>query len=223
MHTNYRLPHQGVLYMNFKRPLPQLAILILSYLLLTLLNKLILPLGLVIESKLSDQLDHERLTSLLQTQQKIEWFVYLLLPIAVAAKIILITFCFKIGAILNNTKKNSFIKTVIFSEYFFIGLGLVKSIWFFSHKNILTIEYVQNFHPFALINLFDISALESWIQFPLQTLNLFEVIYWFILTWLISKELKVKFWKSFEFVMSTYGIGLLIWVVFVMFLTINMN
>ncbi len=57
----------------------------------------------------------------------------------------------------------------------------------------------------------------------LQLVNLFEIAYWLLLADLLKKIINRPFWKSFEFVLSTYGVGLLIWTVFVVFLTLNLT
>ena len=54
-------------------------------------------------------------------------------------------------------------------------------------------------------------------------LNLLEVAYWFILAYLIGKELNENIDKGFLIVASSYGVALLIWIVGVMFLTLNMS
>jgi hypothetical protein len=63
----------------------------------------------------------------------------------------------------------------------------------------------------------------TWFIYPFQVINLFEFAYWFILASLISKELKTTTSKGFSIVASSYGVALLIWVVGVMFFTLNMS
>lgn len=59
---------------------------------------------------------------------------------------------------------------------------------------------------------------------PFQVLNLFELAYWFILAYLLGKELGDDDKdKSLSIVLSSYGTSLLIWVVGVVFLNLYMS
>ncbi len=65
--------------------------------------------------------------------------------------------------------------------------------------------------------------MQPWFIYPFQVFNLFELAYWFILAYLIGKELNENTDKGFSIVASSYGVSLLIWVVGVMFFTLNMS
>jgi hypothetical protein len=177
----------------------------------------------LIKSNLIEQLSIVKIHHIIEKNRKWIWVSTLTIPFILLFKVFLINICFKIGSFFNGVKINNLIKIVLYSELIFIASSFIKFIWFWTHKANLSLEYVQTFAPLSLVSLFNTTEIEKWALYPLQTINAFEILYWLTLSWLISKELKLKFWKSFEFVMSTYGVGLLIWIVFVMFLTINMS
>ena len=56
-----------------------------------------------------------------------------------------------------------------------------------------------------------------------RVINIFEVTYWFILAYLIGKEINDTTEKALSIVASSYGVGLLIWVASVMFFTLNIS
>ncbi len=52
--------------------------------------------------------------------------------------------------------------------------GLVKIIWFLFIQTNYTIQDLQLFYPFSLLNLVNSGMLEPCLLYPLQVLNLFE-------------------------------------------------
>jgi hypothetical protein len=73
-----------------------------------------------------------------------------------------------------------------------------------------------NYYPLSLINITGTDDLYKWLVYPLQTLNLFELGYWLLL----AKGLEITCSKDFSnmliLVLSTYVLGLLIWIMIVM-------
>ena len=60
--------------------------------------------------------------------------------------------------------------------------------------------------------------MEQWMKLPLSAVNVFEIAYWFVMARLVSVRTENKFGKSFAFVMSSYGVGYLFYIVLLMFL-----
>jgi hypothetical protein len=57
--------------------------------------------------------------------------------------------------------------------------------------------------------------------YPLQTVNAFELLYWFALAYGISKVTKSDLQGGMKVVLSSYVPALLLWIVFVTFLSLN--
>ena len=74
-----------------------------------------------------------------------------------------------------------------------------------------------------VLQLFGYEDLEPWFIYPLQVVNLFELCYWLLLGYGLSKALKRSVDYAMGIVASSYGVGLLIWVGAVMFFTLNMS
>ncbi|MFN7839937.1 MAG: hypothetical protein ACK5QG_18395, partial [Bacteroidota bacterium] len=62
-----------------------------------------------------------------------------------------------------------------------------------------------------------------WLVYPIQLLNVFELLYWIALAWQLQEVLEKPFAESLGFVAKTYGVGLAVWVVVVMFLTVSIS
>jgi len=196
-----------------------------SSVLISLAIKNFLPFEEMIFNSLSEQLSVKRIKEFITIQKKWEWIGYLVIPVLLLLKWVLTTLSIYIGTVFFDLKASfkKLFHIVMISEIVFLIPALVKFIWLYLHKDNLTLESVQYFHPLALVNLFEYGELEPWLIYPLQVLNLFEPAYWFLLAFLLKKETQRPFWRSFEFVLSTYGLGLLIWIVFVAFLTLNFS
>jgi len=70
---------------------------------------------------------------------------------------------------------------VLTAEYVFLIPELLKILWFlFVHKD-PTYYDIGSFYPLSLINFVDYDALDKRYAYPLRALNVFEVVYWFLL------------------------------------------
>ena len=65
--------------------------------------------------------------------------------------------------------------------------------------------------------------IEQWMKLPLSAVNVFEIAYWFVMAKLVSAQTESKFSKSFIFVMSSYGVGYLFYIVLLMFLMLYLS
>lgn len=73
---------------------------------------------------------------------------------------------------------------------------------------------LRAFYPFSLLQLFDYASLaDKWI-YPLKSLNLFEIMYWFILVFSIQYVSNKKLRISYYIVFSSYVLFFFLWLVF---------
>lgn len=70
---------------------------------------------------------------------------------------------------------------VLVAEIIFIFPELIKLIWFIVFETDPNFGEVRAFYPFSLMNFFNFETVESKWHYPLKSLNLFEIIYWFLL------------------------------------------
>ncbi|AOR27662.1 hypothetical protein FORMB_06090 [Formosa sp. Hel1_33_131] len=179
---------------------------------------------LVINS-LAEQLTTKQIEKALNFQQKWEWIAYLLLPLLLIIKISIIALILDVGCFFfdKEIKYKKLFNIVTKADFVFLGVMILKTIWFYVFQQDYTLENLQYFYPLSALNIVGYEGLQTWFIYPFQVINLFEFAYWFILASLISKELKTTTSKGFSIVASSYGVALLIWVVGVMFFTLNMS
>ena len=96
-----------------------------------------------------------------------------------------------------------------FVAYSLIVIGkLVDFIWLkLNIEKVTEYDFLKDFKSLSLQNLYDYNAINYSTFKVFGEINLFRVLFWVFLTFLLSRVLKVKFWKSFE-VVSYFNITL---------------
>lgn len=202
-----------------------LLTILASLVLLTFLSKILLKTDELLVNSLTEQFTQEQLINILNFQKKWEWFTYVIILISLLIKILIITSILDLGCFLFNKKikYKELFNIVVKAEFIFILVIIVKTAWFYFFQTNYTLEDLQFFYPLSALSLIGHEGLQPWFVYPFQVLNLFELAYWFILAFLLGKELKSTTDKGLSIVASSYGVGLLIWVVGVMFLPLDKN
>lgn len=172
-----------------------------------------------------DQLSTQRIMTFIDESRKWNWLAYVVIPIVYFFKFSAISLCLYLGALLINAKikLSEFYRIVIASEYLFLAPAIIKLYWFSFIDIHYTIGDLQSFFPLSVYSTFEITDLEMWVLYPLQVLNIFELFYWCVLSFQLKNLIERDFVGSLGFVASTYGVGLLLWVIFVMFLTVSLT
>lgn len=70
---------------------------------------------------------------------------------------------------------------VVAAEYIFLAPEVMKILWFMFVETDPTYNDISGFYPLSLIHFADIETLDKRWAYPLRALNIFEVIYWFLL------------------------------------------
>jgi hypothetical protein len=108
---------------------------------------------------------------------------------------------------------------VLISEFIFFIPLLIKIVWFSYHP--VSMEAVRLFAPLSLFSLFDPESIQEWLFYPFKVFNLFEVVYWIFLAFLLAKYLKSSIDAMLKIVLGYYVSFLFCWVVFVMFISLG--
>lgn len=213
----FRYPAKGWVYF---------LVLLLASFVLNAITKHTLDSEKLIFDSLAEQLTANQLEQIIEFKEKNQWIGYILLPVFILVKTSLIASILDLGCFIFNKKvryENLF-NIVVKAEFIFLLVAVFKTAWFYFIQRNFTLEGLQYFYPLSAINLVGYEGLEPWWIYPLQVLNLFELVYWFILAYLIGKEIgDTVSTKGLQIVASSYGVGLVIWVASVMFFTLNMS
>ncbi|WP_445908813.1 hypothetical protein [Yeosuana sp.] len=199
--------------------------LVILTLILGFFSEIILNTEILLINSLAENLTYKQLQEITEFNDKWQWLGYAIMPLLTLLKISIIAAVLDIGCFFFSTeiKYKKLFNIVVKAEFVFLLVIIFKTAWFYAFQPSFTLEDLQYFYPLSALNIIGYQGIETWFVYPFQVLNLFEVAYWFILAYLIGKEINETTDKGFSIVASSYGVGLLIWVVGVMFLTLNMS
>ena len=185
------------------------------------------------DSKIFDFLAKDYPSSVVQnymdSQKKWWWVSYVTTPVLIGIKVLLVAFCLNFVKIisekLEDVKFRDILTVVLIAEFVFIIAGFYKFFNFYLIDTDYTLETLQTYYPLSLINYNEAISTEKWLAYPLQLVNVFELMYWGVLAWGIWQlaDNKISYLRSFGYVALTYGIGLLFWVGVVCFLILSVS
>lgn len=179
--------------------------------------------GLLYNS-LSDKLTHKQIQYFFEFQDNWQWVSYVFVPILLLIKISLIANTLYIGTFFFSKIPVTFKQLwaiVINAEFVFLLVPIFKIVWFYSFQTDYKLEDIQYFYPLSALNIVGYKDLEPWFVYPFQTFNLFELAYWLILAHYIGNATKTTMDQGLKILAYSYGSALLLWVVTIMFFTLN--
>lgn len=145
-----------------------------------------------------------------------------LIPIFFLVRLSAISFLIYVRTDLIGNFKLTWIKAfriTIFSEFILLIPLFIKIIWFcFINQNNYVLKDLSNFHFLSILNLLKSDSIPIFLLFPAKFVNLFEIAYWLFLAYLISKVLSIKYLKALNIILSSYVIGLIVFLALCMFL-----
>lgn len=176
-------------------------------------------------NSLGEQITKRELENLINLREKWQWLGYILLPLLLLVKIALVAGLLDIGCFFfgKGIRYKTLFHIAVKAEFVFVLVIVFKTAWFYFVQTDYTLEDLQYFYPLSVLQVFGYESLEPWFIYPLQVVNLFELCYWLLLGYGLSKALKQSMDYAMGIVASSYGVGLLIWVAGVMFFTLNMS
>ncbi len=179
----------------------------------------------------NQQLALSRIDQMLELSKKWQWVGYAILPVIILLRVFYTTIFLYIGVFFTELKIEfgKLFKVALLADFVFVLAALVKLVILIFFKEVSTLEDLQ-FTPLSVMELLDSNTVDVLFVYPLGLLNVFELGYFLVLAWLLitvlneaNEERPVKYGKSLQIVTVSYGSGLLLWVVLVMFLTLNMS
>lgn len=213
--------------MNFNNNYLLLLILIALTMLVVLMSNTLLNTEELTYNFYSEQLAQKQIEKLIESQKKWEWVVYAIVPLVILIRSSLVAMCLSIGLFFyddeNEYSFKKLLNITLWGEFVFVLVSYVKFIYFGLIKTDYSLKELQQFFPLSITNFLNIEELEAWFVYPLQMINVFEVIYLFVLVDGLYKLMKNQYKKSFEVTAVSYGIGLLIWLGTMSFLVLSIT
>ena len=170
----------------------------------------------------SEQFSAERIAGMLKTTKRLTWVIYILTPVVFVLKILLVALTIMIGLLLFGIDLSfkNIIRIVLLAETV-LFLSTASQLVYFFYTGINTFDDVNSFAPLSLFSLIQQYDVPSYIVYPLQVINLFELVYWALLAVGLKLYLDSTFANTFRIVASSYGLGLLLWLATVVFIQVQ--
>ena len=199
--------------------------IISANILITWLSKTVLINEIVFYNTYSEQLTVERSLELFEYMKRLSWIGYVFIPVMLFLKFTLIsTVLYTAIFFFNLNDKAGFgtvFKVVVASDIVFVIVSLIKFLWFLFFGGNYDLNDLNFFYPLSLINLFEISEVNRIWIYPLQIINLFQLVYIMLLAYGLKINAGLQDSSSDRIVLSSYLPALLIWVVSIMFITLE--
>ena len=194
-----------------------------SVLLVFAINYLFISEGLFYQS-FGEQLAVSRIEKMFEMSQKWQWLGYIFIPIIVLARVSFTSICLYIGCLLANSpiQFRELFKVALLADFVFVLAGIAKLVILIFFRDVSKLEDLQ-FQPLSFLELFPRNSVDKLFVYPFSLLSVFELLYWLVLAWLLSGLIEKPFENALKRVASSYGTGLLLWVLFVMFITVNLT
>jgi hypothetical protein len=166
-------------------------------------------------------LDEHEIEEIYHTKERAGILGYMMVPVTTTVKILFASFCIYTGLLLtgNSTEFRKIFRIALFAEFAFVVATLVRLIALAFFTDMENFDQLRSFAPLSLYSL--IGSAPAYLIYPLQTINVFEVLYCFLLAAGLLYYLKRPIKKMLLLVLCSYGLGLLAWMVFVGFLNVN--
>ncbi|MCX6219804.1 MAG: hypothetical protein NTZ69_02300 [Bacteroidia bacterium] len=194
-----------------------------TFLLAFSINTLFLTEGLYYQT-FGEKLAVDRITKMIEISQKWQWIGYVFITIILLIRVGFTAICLYIGCLLANiqVKFKELFKVALLADFVFLLAGITKLVILVFFKNVSKLVDLQ-FQPLSLMELFNRNSVDTLFIYPFSLISVFELLYWLVLAWLLARVLEKPLGYSLKRVASSYGTGLLLWVLFMMFLTVNLT
>jgi hypothetical protein len=178
-----------------------------------------------------NQLPAHRIDEMLEISRKWQWTGYAIIPVIILLRAFYTSLFLYIGLFFADIRAGfgKLFRIALLADFVYGLAGFVKLVILIFFREVPTLDDLQ-FQPFSVMELFGNSQVDPLFIFPLSLLNLFELAYFLILAWQIKglirhavPENPSGFAKSLRLVTASYGSGLLLWIILVMFVTLNLS
>jgi len=177
------------------------------------------------------QLAFERVSAMVSLSKKWQWVGYVAIPVVVLLRVFYTSVFIYTGLYFADiaTGFGRIFKVALWADSVFVLSGVAKLVILLFFKEVSTLHDLQ-FQPLSVLELTDQATIDAIFIYPLSLLNLFELGYFIVLAWLLrdmlnaeQPEIRVRFGNTIRLVTLSYGSGLLLWVIVVMFISINLT
>lgn len=171
------------------------------------------------------QVSTAKLTEFLSGQHRTRVLSYILVPVVLLLRMLIVSFCLLAGLLLTSRKPafSQLFRIVLIAEAAPVAGVLIKLLILSFFVHIDTISQFEALAPFSVYSFLNAAAVPRWLVCPLQSLDIFQAAYILLLAGGLRHYLKFSFRNALRWVLCTYGLGLLCLMIGLAFLVISFN
>ncbi len=141
---------------------------------------------------------------------------YFTIPVFYLYKLTLTSFLLWVGCFMFGYKLSFKVlwKLILLLETWFLIPELVKLFWFLGIESQPDYWDIKAFYPLSLMHFFDYQDIQNRWHYILKALNLFEVVYWFMMVYGIYFLSGKKLSYAYAIVFSSYVLFFFIWLLY---------
>ncbi len=160
---------------------------------------------------------------ILEQQRKYGWLTYIIMPVFISLRLLIVAVVLNVGVLVADVKVrfSKLWKTAIWAEFALIAYSFIHLflIWL---GDFSTLDEMAAYNPLSLSHYLNLEQIPDFVYYPIHLVNVSEIAYWVVLTIALMPVLGKRFFGTLGFVAKSYGIGLLLWISLVVFLSLNM-
>jgi hypothetical protein len=178
----------------------------------------------ILASTYGEQISFERISMLLANGEKYFWITLLFLPIVILFRVTYTAFAIIIGGFFTLSKEK-------FGTYFNIAMKAEIAVVMMYFAKWIFIEFIWDMRtlddlsliPISLYHYFAKSNLPLWSKAALSYINIWEVLYMLIIAGMLGLLNNKPLKSNILFVLSTYGVALVFWIVILTYIAITLS
>ncbi|MGF1587317.1 MAG: hypothetical protein ACFCUM_18505 [Bacteroidales bacterium] len=168
-----------------------------------------------------NQLSINAIDSLISFRNTWKWLSYATIPLILTLKFLLVATFLSMGSIVASHKltfRQIFGITMACEVVFLTANFITTGNLLFSEVNTLEDLSVT---MFSLASMIPESSIETYLYVPLQSFNVFLLVYIFFLSWCYKTVTGYPFNQSLILILATYGSAFIMWIILIMYLLIS--
>lgn len=178
----------------------------------------------ILTNMLLERYSKEQVEELLKKMETLKYFIPLIKTFFFFTSSLFITMCIKVGFYCLDIDKDfgQILQIITFCNLIFLVPEIINIFFSILNANV-PINEKNSIPQFSIFSIIDKTGIDPIFMIPLDYLNLFELSFWILSTYLISKMIQYSFLKSLKIVSITYGLGLSLLIVIECYMMILNN
>gem|GEM_PF-2782433 len=171
----------------------------------------------------SGKLSVDQIQTILHFRHRWAWIGYVFVPLSLFVKVGYAATAINVGLVLFNVDLGfkSIFRAALVGEAVFILASMVKLSGYLWWHPVHSVMALNMFYPLTLASVMDLNKVPQWFWYPLETINVYETTYCFVVAGYLAHLFKRDFKELLGDVIISYGSAIMLWMGVVVFLSLQ--